>query len=492
MTQRPNVRHHAIAAAALALAMPAAQAVVYNWNSGDFTPGVTAPGALGAADVLDIGAGSFKFFNGPGSNFTNAGTVNWRADNLYLMGGVAVLNNGLWNASSDDTLFYNGGAAPSFINNGTFRKSAGTGSTTIGSGVGFVNNGTLDAQTGRIDFVGGSVFNAGSVFTGAGSNVAAGSNSFNGAFSSANLVLQSGVHAGNAAVVGGNVAYTGGTLSGNWRVPAGQTVTAGDGVFKMIDGGSTVLTNQGTVAWNSSDILYLLNGATLANQGTLRFSGNGGVLYNGGSGPSFINTGLIAKTGGSGTTTIGDTLGFDNLGTVDVQTGTIALPSNFTNRGTLKGDGSFSVAGTLNNIGSVKPGATVGTLGLGGSYAQGAAGIFEVDLTSAASHDLFSISGSAALGGQLTINCWGGCSLDVGEVVTILDAGGTLSGTFANVVLGGFATGAFDVIYDTVNDRVQLLVTEGVTAAVPEPGGLALFGAGLALLGGLSRRRLGA
>lgn len=842
MTHRLNFRHHAIAAAVWALAAPGAHALVYTWSSGDFVAGVTAPATLGAGDVLDITAGGFKFFNGPGSNFSNSGTVNWTADPLYLMSGTAVVNNGLWNASSDNNLLYNGGAGPSFTNNGVFRKSAGAGSTTIGALVGFVNNGTLDAQSGSIEFVGGSSFNAGSVFTGAGlvnlssgsntfngsftssnlllsggthvgngavvggtvafaggalsgswaigagqtlngnsggfkyidgagtvltnqgtlawntadllyfqngaslrnqalfvantsssvvynggsqpvfdntasgtvravagvnlafnngagfvnnggtleaatgatirynggavfnassqftgagsniasgsnsfngslqsgnlvlesgvhaggaavmnglvrwtggtvssdwtvaagqtlqaqagsfkyldgagtvlrnqgtvawntgellylqngaslrnqglfvantstsivynggsapafdntasgtvraaagttlnigglagfvnnggtldaqagaaityngavfnagtqftgagSNVAAGSNSFNGSFGSANLVLQSGSHNGTAAVIGGQAAFTGGSLTGTWRVAPGQTLTAGDGGFKYVEGSGTVLTNQGSMAWATSDQLYLMSGATLLNQGTLNFSGNGGVLYNGGSAPSFVNTGLITKTGGAGTTTISDNLGFDNLGTVDVQAGTIALPGNFTNHGRLQGSGTFSVSGSLTNAGMLAPGAAVGTLGLAGSYVQTVGGSFEVDLGSPSSHDLFNISGSALLGGQLSIHCFGACSLAVGDVVTILNADGELSGSFASVALSGFATGAFDVLYDTASDRVQLRVTQAVTAAVPEPGSVATLLAGLVLLGGLARRRL--
>ncbi len=840
MKHLSSIRRHALAsAAALALAAPGAQALNYTWSSGDFVPGTTAPSPLGAGDVLNINAGGFKFFNGAASNFTNGGTVNWNADALYLQSGAVVVNNALWNATSDDNLFYNGGAAPSFTNNGIFRKSGGAGATTISNTVGFVNNGTLDAMSGTLSFVGGSVFNAGSVFSGAGSNLAAGNNSFNGGFTSANLVLGSGVHNGNAAVMGGSVAFTGGTLSGTWAVAAGQTLNGNSGSFKFIDGGATVVSNLGTIVWNSSDpmylqggatvsnqglfvanastsivynggaaptwnntasgtvraaagqtltignvagfvnnggvldalagaaivyngatfnagtqftgagsnraagnnsfngsftsanlvldggihsgnaavmggsvaftsgtlsgtwsvsagqtlngnsgsfkfidgaatvvtnlgtiawnstdllylqggatvsnqslfvanastsivynggaaptwnntasgtvraaagqtltigsgagfvnnggtldaraggaivyngatfntgtqfsgagsnvaagnngfngsftstnlvldsgnhsgnaavangnvvykggnlvgtwqvapgqtlsgvdgpfkfitgaattvtnqgtlnwntvdFLYLLSGAALANQGTLNFSANGGVFYNGGAAPSFVNTGLITKTGAAGTTTIGDTLGFDNLGVIDVQTGTLALPSNFSNQGTLMGSGSYAVSGTLSNAGTLAPGASPGTLGLSGNYAQTAAGTFAVELESLGSHDLFNITGAAALGGTLAISCWAGCSFAVGDLITIMDSTGELSGSFSSVVLSGFQTGAFDVIYDAAGDRVQLLVTQAVTAAVPEPGTWAMWLAGAAMLGGLMRRR---
>lgn len=591
---RPHLLAHAATLALAAMTAAPALAVTFTWNSGTLVAGVTAPSPLAAADVLNIGAGGNKFFNAV--VFTSNGTVNWNADTLYFASGGGVVNNDLWNVTSDNALTYNNGASPSFTNNGVFRKSGGVGSTTINSGVGSVNNDTLDAQTGVISIVGGSVFNAGSVFTGAGAvNVSAGTNTFNGGFTSANLVLQSGTHLGNNAAVGGaltvfsggtltgtwqvsagqvfsggaggnkfidgaatvvtnlgtiawgttdslllasaatvsnqglflasettsvdynngagpsfintdsgtvraaagktlsinnttgfvnnagvldaqagatiqyaggsvfnsgsqftgagsNVAagnhtwnggfnsanlvlqggthngnsavvngtarYTGGTLDGTWQVGAAQTLAVADGANKFIDGSATVVTNKGLDAVNTGDFIYMTSGATLANQGTLNFSGNGGVAYNGGALPSFVNSGLIVKSGGTGVTTIGDTLAFNNLGTVEVQTGTIALPTNFSNAGTLKGVGSYSLGGTLSNAGTVAPGASPGTLGLTGNYAQTGAGIFAVDLQSVSTHDLFNISGTAALGGKLAINCFAACSLAMGDVVT--------------------------------------------------------------------------
>jgi len=49
-----------------------------------------------------------------------------------------------------------------FNNAGTFRKSAGAGTTTLTSGVAFSNTGTVDAQAGTLVFNSGGTFSSSS------------------------------------------------------------------------------------------------------------------------------------------------------------------------------------------------------------------------------------------------------------------------------------------------------------------------------------------
>ncbi|OYV00101.1 MAG: hypothetical protein CFE26_24495, partial [Verrucomicrobiales bacterium VVV1] len=315
----------------------AAPAQTFNWTNGTFIAGVTAPGTLGGAGVLNIGAGGFKFFDGGVSHFTNGGTVNWLSDTLYLQSGAQVTNNGLWDAQSDHGLVYNGGSAPSFVNFGTFRKSGGGGATTVGAGVGFVNHGSVLAQSGRIDFQGGSTFNAGSVFGGAGVvRTVSGSNVFNGSFTSANLELAGGSHVGSGAVVNGTANFSGGSLSGTWSVAAGQTLVGRSGGFKYVDGAGTVLTNQGTVRWDTGDALYLQSGGQVVNHGLWDSTTDSLMAYNGGTATTFTNFGTLRKSGGSGGTTVNAGVGFVNHGVLDAQVGELVFNGGSTfNAGSL-------------------------------------------------------------------------------------------------------------------------------------------------------------
>ncbi len=264
--RRHALAHVAAVAVAAGLGVPA-QAATYIWNGGNFVPGVTAPSPLTAGDFLEINAGAFKFFSGVTFDVASGGTVNWNADTLFLQSGAVVNNAGLWQAMGDNSLLYNGGAQPAFNNGGTFRKAGGIGSTTINSGVGFSNTGVIDAQTGIINFAGGTTFNTGSVFMGAGAVQATGNNTFSGAFTSSNLELVGGTHIGSAAVVGGSVKYSGGTLAGTWTVAAGQTLAGSAGGLKFLSGATTTLTNQGNLVWDTANTLFLQSGAVLVNQG---------------------------------------------------------------------------------------------------------------------------------------------------------------------------------------------------------------------------------
>ncbi len=82
-----------------------------------------------------------------------------------------------------------------------------------------------------------------------------------------------------------------------------------------------------------------------------------GCIYHGGPVGSFIHTGLIAKTAGSGSSSTGNSPGFEHQSVVGVRTGTSCLPDNCTSKGTPVGNGAFSTT-LQTKSGHVAPAAT--------------------------------------------------------------------------------------------------------------------------------------
>lgn len=183
---------------------------------------------------------------------------------------------------------------------------------------------------------------------------------------------------------------------------------------------------------------------------------------------------------------------------MNVTSGILALPGNFANDGTMAGTASYQVGGAtgLTNNGTIAPGdlGLTGTLGLTGNYVQTVAGTLSTQLASTSMFDLFNISGTAALDGTLALSCIMGCSISTGDVFTILNSGGALSGIFSNVTTSGFLDGfSYDVIYDYANSEVRLSILNSGMAppvgGVPEPATWALMILGFGFIGGSLRRR---
>lgn len=268
---------------------------------------------------------------------------------------------------------------------------------------------------------------------------------------------------------------------------AADTLRISGGDTKQFNGVS--FTNDGTVLWQSgSGPLGLASGAAVINNGLWEDQGTGSLTTFNAGGGGFTNNGIYRKTAAGRSLLVPTVL--SNAGTIELHAGELVLQNGSTSIGVLTGNGRFLVGGTaLTNSGTLAPGlAGVGSLSLQGNLQQTAAGIFDVDLDSPSSADRLDIIGSAKLGGTLALRCAGACSFAVGDSVTILDASAALTGSFAQVTLQGFATGAFDVVYDQPTASVQLRVTQAVSA-VPEPASVALMLGGLALVAGVARRR---
>jgi hypothetical protein len=122
-------------------------------------------GGLGSASALTVTPAGVLNFNGAALNLysplTNSGTINWTGS-----GAITIYNNnsssynciinnqpsGLFNIQCDQSLSSGGYGSESITNSGTFRKTAGVGTTAIN--IPFSETGTLDVQSGIISFSG--------------------------------------------------------------------------------------------------------------------------------------------------------------------------------------------------------------------------------------------------------------------------------------------------------------------------------------------------
>ncbi len=455
-----------------------------DWAGGTFSGGWNLTGG----STLTATTGSNKFFNA--ANFTNDGTINWTGGNAFFANGSQWTNNGLVDYSATQSLNNSGGPVSTITNSasGTFRVGAAQTVTIANT---FVNNGGTITADGTFAFTGfNATFGDNSVFNGAGINAINSNSAFVGDINSTNLSFNGGTFSGNAVALSGTANWAAGTFSGDWNLTAGSTLTATTGSNKFFNVAN--FTNDGTINWTGGNIFFA-NGSQLTNNGAVDVQSDNSINNSGGPASSFTNNGLIQKTAGTGTTTLASGIGLDNNGTINVLSGTIALPATFDNDGTLGGTGTFTST-NLTNDGSIAPGApgATGTLALTGNFFQSASGFLNSQLASSSSSDLFNISGTAGIGGTLALSCILGCAINTGDSFVLLDSIGALSGTFSNITTSGFRTGfAFDVVYDYGADLVRLNVLDAgiVNGAVPEPSTWAMLILGFGMIGRAMRKR---
>ena len=304
-----------------------------NWLLGTVGQDVRNNGTINIIGTGNLGVGSL-------GDLANAGTVNQSAQSTFTLANVFTnLQSGVYDIQGDSSF---AGAGGFFYNNGTLRKSAGTGTSTIPDGLAvFHYGGTIDVESGTLNLQDSNIASTGGVF-----NVAAGAildlsggsqNCLNGTYKGSGEgfvqvesgrllfgIFNSSLGAPNSAtfdLTGGGFRWLGGTLQGDNN---GSQFT-NEGLFAIAPGASKSLVlasvvNAGMI--EVTDPADLSSVSPLTNQpgGVIDFPTDGAVtgLFD------LDNQGLLRKSAGTGTTSLPISL-LSNTGTIEADAGTFAI-----------------------------------------------------------------------------------------------------------------------------------------------------------------------
>jgi fibronectin-binding autotransporter adhesin len=396
-------------------------------------------GTVSAAGTnLSVSSGAIaQFYYTTSASFDAASTIGGAGTVLFSAGTNSI--NAAYNITGATNA--NGGTTTIGTNNVT-----SVGSMTVTGGALTIDNSSAPA-TGTITMQGGTLtLNYASTLT------------------IATLTMQSGTLNGTASIslTGSSMTWTGGTIggTGSLTIPNGTSIAFNGYVY--FDTRS--VTNGGAWTYSSSYYSYLYNGATLTNNGTITFQGDGG-FYIGSGNPSVVNNGTITKSGGTGSGSIQVSLTASSGSQLQVQSGTLLL-GNVTATGAAFGvssgatiefyyttSSSFDAASTVSGAGIVVFAA--GTNTISGTY-NITGGTKSTSGTNTIG-SIISLGDLGVSGGTLTLN--GASSINV---PTLTMQGRTLAGTLPHSVSGASMTWSSG----TIAGSGQLTIPNGTTITV--------------------------
>jgi hypothetical protein len=255
--------------------------------------------------------------------------------------------------------------------------------------------------------------------------VSSGTANLNGFITSSNLNLTAGTLAGTN-VMAGTLTLSGGTFSGNMTVSNNSTLnlTASGGNLFFNAG---TLTNNGTINWTNT-LLFMGVGTTIYNHGLWLAQSDNSLQgdYNGGPATLIYNSGTFRKTGNLGSTTLDVYAILNNSGTVDVESGDLALGGEGTNSGAGTFNAATGASLVFNGGYTFGNGATFtggGSVQLAGGTATALGAITAANLTVTGG----TLTGTNTLAGTLTLSggfLEGNMTINNGSILNISANGG--------------------------------------------------------------------
>jgi hypothetical protein len=341
-----------------------------NWTGGTLTGSGTLAGTL-------VSSGGANTLGGTG--LQNGGTFAYTGGQMNNPSGAAAqltnLIGGVFDCRSDGTVFgVNGGGTGTLVNQGTLRKSVGTGTSNVFWALD-LQGGAIDTQTGTIAFNGGGTLRNATVnVTGTGTpslgsgtfTLPAGATFISAVASGATPLTLSGGMLSDAGTLAGSMNWTGGTLTGSGTLAGTLASSGGSNTLAGIG-----LQNSGTFAYTGGQINNPSGAAAqLTNLpgGLLDFRSDGTVFgLNGGAGSAgtLVNQGTLRKSAGTGTSNV--YWAVTNSGSVQCNTtGAINFVAGLTNAGVVTMVSGGTISG---DIASNANGSVQGPVGGTGTYA---------------------------------------------------------------------------------------------------------------------------
>ncbi|WP_153010733.1 beta strand repeat-containing protein [Aquitalea magnusonii] len=404
-------------------------------------------------------------------NISTSGNTRFGGSGVIELTGPAALSGSTTVAAGSSLLV---DASSSFSSSGSLNVQGNlqfNGNVTLNSdlqlqsGSLYLNGITLNENQGTFNWSGGAINGSGGLQFGSHGHFAFGGNGNrvlnapNIAFTFTDLVLPSGsltlqqgsltlqTAAGDSVIPSGaSLNVNGGVLTNNGPLSVGGALNVNGGVFAgtgtvSVDGGSLsinggswsnsgALSNTGTLNLGSGSYAGQIN-----NQGTINTAGasfsqlfsNSGTL-NLLSATSSFNGGLV-QTGGV------TKLGTDVSHPASMLVGGSGYQLN---SGTLEGSGNINGNVSVSG-GTLSPGYSPGSININGNLTLGAGSNTVIQIggtTPGIGFDQITVSGTASLGGALTVSLWNGYSPATGSSYRFLQYG-AVNGSFANISLPG-------------------------------------------------------
>jgi hypothetical protein len=470
---------------------------------------LTLTGPLAINTVESSPSPDGGYLNGPGTLTTTGATTIGTVTNGYgypafsLLGGITWINSatgtvtdagvgssnngtirnaGVFNFAADTGIAATSGA-DAFINTGTLGKTGGAGSSVVTDVV--TSTGTINVATGALVLGGGGAVSG--VLSGAGAlHLGNGSFTTAGITGTGTLVVDGLANYGSGTLIatttstiatavridgqgaldaGAGATLTllnqlgidtvesapvpdGGNLGGAGTIVTDNLVTIGS----FNGNGAAALTLSGGVTWSNPSTVHdagaiTSNNATIANTGFFDFITDTGGISASVAGDIFLNSGTLAKTGGTGTSTVADSV--TNTGVIEAASGTLTFLDPLLGTGALQID-----AGATLDVGNISASQSV-------TFTGGAGATLQLEATTP-------ISGSFTGFGA-------GDRLDFGsQTATAATISGTTltvtmpAGTFT-YVSAGLAGDVAAISADATNGSFISIYRAATAAHTPEP-----------------------